>query len=133
MAFSEASQSLTISQFGKFKVSLLFQFIIPLFLIFLSFNIYTTEITSGRLRLLLVQGNSLRKIVFAKILSLLSLATILLSITILLQLLFNFSKIELDQLVKEMVEVDLKESKKELFLKNQGYKIPKINENLSTK
>ncbi len=100
VAFSEASQSLTISQFGKFKVSLLFQFIIPLFLIFLSFNIYTTEITSGRLKLLLVQGNSLRKIVFAKILSLLSLATILLSITILLQLLFNFSKIELDEFVR---------------------------------
>ena len=100
VAFSEASQSLTISQFGKFKVSLLFQFIIPLFLIFLAFNIYTTEITSGRLKLLLVQGNSLRKIVFAKILSLLSLSTILLSITILLQLIFNFSKIELDQFVR---------------------------------
>ena len=35
VAFSEASQSVTISKFGKLKVSLLFQFIIPLFLIFL--------------------------------------------------------------------------------------------------
>ena len=42
-------------------------------------------------------------------------------------------KIELDQLVKEMVEVDLKDSKKELLLKKQGYKIPKINENISSR
>ena len=45
VAFSEASQSLTVSKFGKFKVSLLFQFIIPLFLIFLAFSIYTSEIS----------------------------------------------------------------------------------------
>ena len=96
VAFSEASQSLVISKFGKFKASLLFQFIIPLFLIFLSFNIYTTEITSGRLKLLIVQGNSLKKIVFAKILCLLSLAAIFLSFTILIQLFFNFKYIVLD-------------------------------------
>ena len=42
-------------------------------------------------------------------------------------------KIELDQLVKEMLEVDLEDAKKELFLKKQGYKIPKINENISAK
>jgi len=100
VAFSEASQSLTVSKFGKFKVSLLFQFIIPLFLIFLAFNIYTSEISSGRLKLLLVQGNSLQKIVFAKIFSLLSLATILLLFTIIVQFLFNFSNIELDQIIR---------------------------------
>jgi ABC-2 type transport system permease protein len=100
VAFSEASQSLTVSKFGKFKVSLLFQFIIPLFLIFLAFNIYTSEISSGRLKLLLVQGNSLRKIVFAKVFSLLSLATILLLFTIIAQCLFNFSNIELDQVIR---------------------------------
>ena len=100
VAFSEASQSLTVSKFGKFKVSLLFQFIIPLFLIFLAFNIYTSEISSGRLKLLLVQGNSLRKIVFAKVFSLLSLATILLLFAIIAQCLFNFSNIELDQVIR---------------------------------
>lgn len=100
VAFSEASQSLTVSTFGKFKVSLLFQFIIPLFLIFLAFNIYTSEISSGRLKLLLVQGNSLRQIVFAKIFSLLSLATILLLFTIIVQFLFNFSHIELDHIIR---------------------------------
>jgi len=100
VAFSEASQSLTVSTFGKFKVSLLFQFIIPLFLIFLAFNIYTSEISSGRLKLLLVQGNSLRQIVFAKIFSLLSLATILLLFTMIVQFLFNFSHIELDHIIR---------------------------------
>jgi ABC-2 type transport system permease protein len=100
VAFSEASQSLTVSKFGKFKVSLLFQFIIPLFLIFLAFNIYTSEISSGRLKLLLIQGNSLRTIVFAKIFSLLSLATILLLFTIIVQFLFNFSRIELDHIIR---------------------------------
>ena len=42
-------------------------------------------------------------------------------------------KIELDQLVKEMLEVDLEDAKKELFLKRQGYKITQINENISAK
>ncbi len=103
VAFSEASQSLTVSQFGKFKVSLLFQFIIPLFLIFLAFNIYTTEITSGRIKLLLVQANSLRQIVFAKIFSLLSLAAILLFFTMAVQFLYNFSNLELDHIIRLIV------------------------------
>ena len=90
VAFSEASQSLIISKFGKFKVSLLFQFIIPLFLIFLSFNIYTSEVSSKRIKLLIIQGNSLKKIVFAKTFTLLSLGFILLLFTILIQLFFNF-------------------------------------------
>ncbi len=99
VAFSESSQSLIISKFGKFKVSLLFQFIIPLFLIFLAFNIYTSELSTGRLKLLIIQGNSLSKIVFAKILSLLSLATILLFLSILIQF-FNFKQLAIDQFLR---------------------------------
>ena len=100
VAFSEASQSITISKFGKFKVSLLFQFIIPIFLIFLSFNTYTSEISSGRLKLLLVQGNSLTKIIFGKISSLLSISIILLSLSMIIQLLFNYVQIDSDQLLR---------------------------------
>ena len=100
IAFSEASQSLIISKFGKFKASLLFQFIIPLFLIFLSFNTYTSEISTGRLKLLIIQGNSLRKIVFAKIFSLLSLAATLLLLATLVQVFFNFKQIELDHILR---------------------------------
>ena len=100
VAFSEASQSIFVSQFGKFKISLLFQFIIPLLLIFFSFNIYTSEITSGRLKLLIVQGNSFSKIIFAKIMTLLSLAALLFIISILFQLLFNYNQIGWEQIFR---------------------------------
>ena len=100
VAFSESSQSLTISTFGKLKVSLLFQFIIPLFLIFLAFNTYTSEISSGRLKLLLIQGNSMSKLIFAKIFTLLSLATLLLLFTILVQFFLNINYIKLDQIIR---------------------------------
>ena len=44
IVFSEASQSLMISKFGKLKPSFnFFSFIIPLLLIFLSFNTYMSE------------------------------------------------------------------------------------------
>ena len=100
VAFSEMSQSLEISKFGKFKPSLLFQFIIPLFLIFLSFNTYTSEISSGRLKLLIVQGNSLLNIVFGKILSLLSLSFILLFLSMLIQSFFNFYEFSSEEVLR---------------------------------
>ena len=76
VAFSEISQSIETSKFGKLKPSLLFQFIIPLILIFLTFNSYTSEISSGRLKLLIVQGGSPLYIVFGKILAFFSLSFI---------------------------------------------------------
>ena len=100
VAYSERSQSLEISRFGKFKSSLIFQFIIPLFLIFLSFNTYTSEISSGRLKLLLIQGNSLTKIIFAKILTLISLSFLLLFTTIFIQSFLNFNMLSLDEVVR---------------------------------
>ena len=103
VAFSESSQSITISAFGKLKVSLLFQFIIPLFLIFLAFNTYTSEISSGRLKLLLVQGNNLSQIIFGKIFTLLSLATLLLVFTVLVQFFLNLSYVGLDQITRLVV------------------------------
>jgi ABC-2 type transport system permease protein len=84
-------------------VSLLFQFIIPLFLIFLAFNTYTSEISSGRLKLLLIQGNSMSKIIFAKIFTLLSLATLLLLFTILVQFFLNINYIKLDQITRLVI------------------------------
>ena len=100
VAFSEVSQSLEISKFGKFKPSLLFQFIIPLFLIFLTFNSYTSEISSGRLKLLIIQGDSLFKIVFGKIITLLSLSIFLLLLSIFIQYLFNFSALSIDEIIR---------------------------------
>jgi len=103
VTFSERSQSLEVSKFGKFKPSLLFQFIIPIFLIFLSFNTYTSELHSGRLKLLVIQGNSLLKIVFAKIITLLSLSFILLFITMLIQFVLNFNSFLPDEIYRLIV------------------------------
>ena len=85
--FSETSQSLLVSKFGKLKPALLFQFLIPLFLIFLSFNSYASERTSGRLKLLFVQGSSIPTIVFSKALSIWMIGVMLLSVAALTQFL----------------------------------------------
>ena len=100
VAYSERSQSLEISKFGKFKPYLIFQFIIPLLLIFLSFNSYTSEVSSGRLKLLIVQGNNINKIVFGKIFTLYSISIILLIITIIIQSLFTFYEFSLDEMIR---------------------------------
>ena len=94
--FSEASQSLLVSKFGKLKPSLLFQFIIPLFLIFLSFNSYIKERESGRLKLLLVQGASLKKIVFSKVISVWAIGFVMLLFTTFIQLIFNTNQLNFD-------------------------------------
>ena len=94
--FSEASQSLLISKFGKLKPSLLFQFIIPLFLIFLSFNSYIKERETGRLKLLLVQGASLKKIIFSKVLSVWLIGLAMLLFTTFIQLIFNTNQLNFD-------------------------------------
>ena len=98
--FSEVSQSLLISKFGKLKPSLLFQFILPLLLIFLSFNSYIKERESGRLKLLLVQGISLKKIVFSKMISIWFIGLILLFSTFLLQLIVNIDQLSLDTIIR---------------------------------
>ena len=98
--FSEASQSLMISKLGKLKPSLLFQFLIPLFLIFLSFNSYSKERESGRLKLLLIQGVSLRNLIFSKIFSIWIIGFILLLFTVFVQFLFNSSELNTDTFIR---------------------------------
>ena len=98
--FSEASQSLIISKFGKMKPSLLFQFIIPLFLIFLSFNSYIQERDTGRLKLLLIQGASLKKIIFSKIISIWLIGLVLLFFATSIQLIFNLHQFNIDTLFR---------------------------------
>ena len=98
--FSEASQSLLMSKFGKLKPSLLFQFIIPLFLIFLSFNSYIQERESGRLKLLLVQGASMEYVVFSKVLSIWLIGLIMLLFSICIQFIFNSNFIEFDMIIR---------------------------------
>lgn len=98
--FSEASQSLMISKLGKLKPSLLFQFLIPLFLIFLSFNSYSKERESGRLKLILIQGVSLRNLIFSKIFSIWIIGFVLLFLTVLVQFVFNSSELNTDTFIR---------------------------------
>ena len=98
--FSEASQSLMISKLGKLKPSLLFQFLIPLFLIFLSFNSYSKEKESGRLKLILIQGISLKNLIFSKIFSVWIIGFILLFLTVLVQFVFNASELNIDTFIR---------------------------------
>ena len=100
VVFSEASQSLLISKFGKLKPALILQFIIPLFLVFLSFNTYTSERSNGRLKLLLIQGASLRQIVFSKVFSVWLIGIVLLLASIIVQFIFNKSELNLDTILR---------------------------------
>ena len=89
IVYSEASQSLSISKFGKLKSSLLLQYVIPLFLIFLSFGSISNEKETQRLKLLIFQGISLTKLIFAKSLSIWTYGILLLIITIVIQVLLS--------------------------------------------
>ena len=66
MVHSEASQMMSISRFGKFKVSMILQFIVPLLLIFLAFNSITSERQNGRLKLLILQSGTSRQLILSK-------------------------------------------------------------------
>ena len=95
IVYSEASQSLTISKFGKLKSSLLLQYVIPLLLIFLSYGSISSEKETQRLKLLIFQGISLRKLIFSKSLSIWIYGFLLLIMTIIIQCVF-LSDIDLE-------------------------------------
>ena len=85
IVYSEASQSLSISKFGKLKSSLVLQYVIPLFLIFLAYGSMSSEKETQRLKLLVFQGISLTKLTFAKSLSIWIYGLLLLMTTIIIQ------------------------------------------------
>ena len=89
IVYSEASQSLSVSKFGKLKPALLLQFVIPLILIFLAFASVSSEKETGRLKLLVFQGASLSKLILAKALSVWFYGLLLLVITVAVQTLIN--------------------------------------------
>lgn len=95
IVYSEASQSLSISKFGKLKSSLLLQYVIPLFLIFLAYGSLSSEKETQRLKLLIFQGMSLSKLTFAKSLSIWLYGLFLLAITIIIQSIFSESNLEI--------------------------------------
>ena len=89
IVYSEASQSLSISRFGKLKSSLLLQYVIPLFLIFLAYSSISNEKETQRIKLLIFHGSSLTKLVFAKSLSIWIYGLCLLVLTIMIQAIFG--------------------------------------------
>ena len=94
IVYSEASQSISISKFGKLKSSLVLQYVIPLFLIFLAFSSISSEKETGRLKLLIFQGVSLFKLIFSKSISIWLYGVFLLFITITIQALFSTIDLE---------------------------------------
>ena len=88
---SEASQSIAISRFGKLKPSTILQYMVPLFLIFLSFGSISNDKETGRLKLIALQGVSLEKLVLSKSLSIWLYGLGLLIFSIILQLLLGSS------------------------------------------
>ena len=83
--YSEASQALSISKFGKLKSSLILQYVIPLFLIFLSYGSITKEKEGQRIKLLILQGASIEKLVNAKSISVWIYGLFLLIVTVTIQ------------------------------------------------
>lgn len=86
MVYSEASQSMLISKFGKLKASLLLQYVLPLLLIFLAFSSISSEKESGRITLLFIQGLGVRKLLFGKTIAVWLYGIVLLFLTCLTQL-----------------------------------------------
>ena len=82
---SEASQSITISKFGKLKPSIILQYVVPLFLIFLSFGSITNDKQTGRMKLITLQGVSLEKLVLSKSISIWLYGLMLIMLSVLLQ------------------------------------------------
>ena len=87
IAYSEASQSLSISKFGKLKSSIFLQYVIPLILI-LAYGTIINERDSQRLRLLVLHGLTFKKIIFAKSLSIWIYGFLILLLTVIIQIFF---------------------------------------------
>ena len=91
IVYSEASQSLVLSKFGKLTPSLLLQYVIPLLLIFLSFSSISSEKETGRIKLLLLQNMKPQTLLFGKLLSIWAFSLVLLLLTFVVQTLTNLA------------------------------------------
>jgi len=100
IAYSDVSQSMMVSKFGKLKSALLLQYIIPVFLIFIAFSSVSYEKENGRIKLLVIQNASMRKIIFAKTLSIWIYSILLLSATILFSVIFTAQNISYDSIIR---------------------------------
>ena len=89
VVYSEASQSISISRFGKLRASILLQYVIPMIIIFFAFSSITNERKSGRVKLLLIQGVLINKLILAKSFSFWFYGLVLMVVTITIQIFNN--------------------------------------------
>jgi len=100
VAYSDVSQSIAVSKFGKLKSSLLLQYLIPLFLIFIAFVSVSHEKESTRIKLLIIQNTSMRKIIFAKTLSIWTYSLLLLCVTVIFSGVFTEQNTTFDSTIR---------------------------------
>ncbi len=98
IVYSEASQMMFISRFGKLRSSLLLQYVIPLLLIFLAFQSMSNERQYARLKLLVLQGARPITLIFSKTLTIWLYGTLLLLWVVLVHVLTNFGSAPSDAL-----------------------------------
>lgn len=65
--FSAAQDGNAMTRFGEMTVALVLQFLFPLLIIFLTFNIFSKEREEGTLKLIYAQGISMRQFLMGKI------------------------------------------------------------------
>ncbi len=67
--FAQAQESSSLIRFGQLNLGLVLQVLLPLFMLFICYNTISREKENGNLPLILVQGNSLRKLIWGKTLA----------------------------------------------------------------
>lgn len=96
MVHSEASQMQSISRFGRLNSSLLLKYIVPMLMIFLAFSAVSSEKQSGRLKMMVIQGTSIRQLVLAKTLAIWLFGIGLLSLVVGINIGVNFAQLDGD-------------------------------------
>lgn len=88
--FSEASHSNGLLRFGEITTAMIWQLLLPLFIIFLGYDLVAQERESGTLRILLSQGVSWKELIFGKTVGLFVLVLFLIIPSILIGFLLLF-------------------------------------------
>lgn len=102
IVYSEASQSLSLSKFGKLKPDLLLKYVVPLVMIFLAFISVSREKETGRLKLIILQGAKIQSLIVAKSLSIWTYGLLFLLFTIGTQTIFNINGLSTDGLIRTL-------------------------------
>jgi len=74
--FSEASLSTGLIRFGDLNIAMLLQLILPLIIFFIGYAAITSEKENGTLKIIYIQGTSIKEILFGKVLGLFLIASL---------------------------------------------------------